>query len=363
MPSPSDPTNPPSVHDDLAIRGAVPFGLSGRLVGIGPDGVVHSFRFNMGRVSHFVRTIGMAAAVNDLVAFDGSVLTYGDDSSVRQLSLQAGTLRRVDLAGHRRTVAACPSYDAASGELHLIAGDGVGTQLHVVVPAGALTRRSRLIADARVRIQGLAVGIDHVVFIGDGLVGVAPREGDVRARWTPTDVIAPRLVHTRRTGDTVVLVALTPSLERWILHPHGRAVEREVLDPTPRRFAHASSGGVVDGALGFVWSTGGETIGQHDLVKSRSTQLDLAPNAPGDFVVVPDPARPDSNAGWFVGFVQHASRGDTDLVVIDTADLAGAVLATIRMHGPIPRRLRCTWVPATAATTTQHTPTPSTDGS
>ena len=347
MPSPFDPTNPPPTDATLDVRGALPLGLSGRLVGIGPDGVVHSFRFHMGRVSHLVRSIGMAAAVEDLVAFDGSVLTYGDDASVHQLSLEAGTLRRVDLAGHRRTVASCPKYDAASGELHLVAGDWGGTQLHVVVPAGALTRRSRLITDAQVRIQGLAVGNDHVVFVADGLVGVAPRDGDVRPHWTSTNAVASRPVHTHRTSDTVVLVALTPSLERWILHPDRRAIERDVLDPTPRRFAHTSGGGAVDGTPGFVWSTGGETIGRHDLVKSRSTHLDLAPNAPGDFVVVPDRARSGCDAGWFVGFVHHASGGDTDLVVIDTADLAGAVLATIRIPRPIPHGLRCTWLPAT----------------
>ncbi|MEO5902366.1 MAG: carotenoid oxygenase family protein [Ilumatobacteraceae bacterium] len=347
MSSPFDPTNPPPPDATLDVRGELPLGLSGRLVGIGPDGQVRSFHFNMGRVSHLVRSIGLAASVNDLVAFDGSVLTYGDDSSVRQLSLQAGTLPRVDLAGHRRTVASCPMYDAASGELHLVAVDWGGTQLHVVVPAGALTRRSRLIADTRVRIRGLAVGSDHVVFVADSLVGVAPRDGDVRAHWTPTDSIAPRPVHTHRTSDTVVLVALTPSLERWTLHSDGRSIERDVLDPRPRRFAHTSSGGAVDGTPGFVWSTGGETIGQHDLVKSRSTHLDLAPNAPGDFVVVPDPARSASNAGWFVGFVRHASGGDTDLVVIDTSDLAGAVLATIHIPRPNPHGLRCTWLPAT----------------
>jgi carotenoid cleavage dioxygenase-like enzyme len=347
MPSPFDPTNPALTDATLDVRGDFPLGLSGRLLGIGTDGVVHSFRFHMGRVSYLVRNIGMAAAVKDLVAFDGSVLTYGEEASMRQLSFEAGTLRRVDLAGRRRAIAACPTYDPGSGELHLVAADWDGTQLHVVVPAGALTRRSRLIADARVRIQGLAVGSDHVAFVADSLVGVAPRDGDARTRWTATYAVAPRPVQTHRTGDTVVLVALTPSLERWTIHPDDRAIERDVLDPTPRRFAHTSSGGPVDGTPGFVWSTGGETIGQHDLVKSRSTHLDLAPNAPGDFVVVPDPARSGSDASWFVGFVHHASGGDTEVVVIDTADLAGAALATVRIPRPTPHGLRCTWLPAT----------------
>ncbi len=362
MPSPFDPTNPPSVHDDLAVRGAVPLGLSGRLVGIGRDGFVHSLHFDGGRVSYLARNIGMGAAVECLVTFDGTILAYGDDSMVRQLSLDAGTLRRVDLAGRGRTVAACPHLDPVTGELHFIARDWAGAQLHHVVPTGALTRRTRLIADAQVRIEGLAVGSDHVVFVADGVAGVAPRGGEVCTTWMPTDVAAPRPVHTHRAGDTIVLLALTPSLERWILHPDRCVVEREVLDSTARRFAHLRDGGTTGAPL-RVWTTGDETIGSHDLVGSRHSHHGLLPRQPGDFVVVPDAARPDDiDSGWFVGLVHDPSTTTTDLRVSDATDIAVAI-ATIRLPRPIPRGFRCSWVPATPAMTTQHTPSPRTDGS
>jgi carotenoid cleavage dioxygenase-like enzyme len=358
MPSPIDPTNPPLMYDDLAVHGAVPLWLSGRLVGIGRDGFVHSLHVDGGRVSYLARNIGMGAAVEGLVTFDGTILAYGDDSSVRQLSLDAGTLRQVDLAGRGRTVAACPQLDPATGELHFIARDSAGAQLHHVVPAGALTRRSRLIADAQVGIEGLAVGSDHVVFVADGVAGVAPRGGEVRTTWMPTDVAAPRPVHTHRAGDTIVLLTLTPSLERWVLHPDRLIVEREVLDPTPRRFAH-----LCDGAPRRVWTTGDDTIGSHDLVDSRHSHHSLLPKQPGDFVVVPDGARPDDiDSGWFVGLVHDPSTTTTDLRVSDAIDIAEAI-GTIRLPRPIPRGLRCTWVPATPAMTTQHTPTPRTDAS
>jgi carotenoid cleavage dioxygenase-like enzyme len=347
MPSPIDPTNPPATEDDLDVRGTVPLGLSGRLVGIGRDGFVHSFHLHRGRVSYLARSIRTGAAVRDLVAFDGSILAYGEDSSVRQLTVEVGTPRRVDLAGHRRTVAACPRYDPASGELHLVARDWGGAQMHVVVPTGALTRRSRSIVDARARIQGLAIGIDHVVFVADGMAGVAARDGEVRTTWMPTDMAAPWPVHTHRAGDTVILIALTPSLERWILHPDGGAIAREVIDPTARQFAH-SSGDANYGMPGFVWTTGGETIGRHDLVELRSTHLNLAPHAPRDFVIVADAERHGTvDAGWFVGFVHDASGSGTDLWVIDTADITEPPTATIRIPRPIPYGLRCTWIPAT----------------
>ena len=345
MPSPIDPTNPPSRPDDLATRGAVPLGLSGRLVGIGRDGFVHSLHFDGGRVSYLARNIGMGVAVECLVTFDGTILAYGDDSSVRQLSLDAGTLRRVDLAGRGRTVAACPQLDPATGELHFIARDRAGAQLHHVVPAGALTRRNRLIVDAGARIQGLAIGNDHVVFVADGVAGVAPRSGEVRTTWMPIDVAAPKPVHTHRAGDTIVMLTLTPALERWILHPDRRIVEREVLDPAPRRFAHLRDSGA-DGAPRRVWTAGDETICSHDLVGSRHSHHSLLPGQPGDFVVVPDAARPDDvDSGWFVGLVHDLSTTTTDLRVSDATDIAEAI-ATIRLPRPIPRGLRCTWVPA-----------------
>ena len=347
MHSPIDPTNPTVAEDDLDVSGALPRGLSGRLVGIGRDGFVHSFHLHRGRVSYLARGICTGAAVKDLVAFEGTILAYGEDSSVRQLTIAAGTPRRVDLAGHRRTVAACPKYDPASGELHLVARDWGGAPMHVVVPAAALTRRSRSIVDAPARIQGLAIGSDHVVFVADGVAGVAPRDGEVRTRWMRTDIAAPWPVHTHRAGNTIILLALTPSLERWILHPDGGAIERQVLDPTTRRCAHLRVDGLGK-APRWVWTTGHETIGRHDLVDSRHAYQSFGPCVPGDFVVVPDAARHDDiDGGWLVGLVYDPSSTTTDLRVIDAADITEPPAATVRIPRPIPPGLRCMWIPAT----------------
>lgn len=346
MPSPTDPSNQLPYDADLDVRGAVPSGLSGHFVGIARD-AVHSFQVHSGRVSYLARSIPMGAAVKDLVAFDGTILTYGDDSSVRQLINAVGTPLRVDLAGQRRTIAACPTYDAASGELHLVASDSGGAQMHVVVPAGALTRRSRSIVDAHWPIRGLAIGSDHLVFVAAGVVGVAPRDGEARVKWVPTDVAAPRPIHTYQAGDTFILLVLTPSLERWILHPDSGAVEREVLDPTARRFVHLSGEGV-DGAPRWLWTTGDDTISRHDLVDSRHAHHSLRACQPGDFVVVPDAERPDHvDGGWFVGLVHDPATTTTDLCVCEVADIAGPAIATVRIPQRVPLGLRCTWIPST----------------
>ena len=99
-------------------------------------------------------------------------------------------------------------------------------------------------------------------------------------------------------------------LERWTLHPAAGSIQREVLDPTPRRFAHCGSEGV-DGAPRSLWTTGNGTIGRHDLVDSRHVHHSLRPDVPGDLVFVADTTRQsDADGGWLVGFVHDASGGD-----------------------------------------------------
>ena len=346
MPLPTDSSNPPSHTVDLEARGAIPQALSGRLVGIGRDGTVHSVQVHRSRVSYRGRRFRTDAVVNHLVAFGDSILAFGEDTPAYELSMELDMLRRVDLAGHERTLAAHPKHDLATGELRLIASDTHGVQAHVVVSAGALTRRSRPVLDTPSRIKGLALSRDHAVFLADGFVGIASRDGEARTSWVATGIAAPHPVHAHDAADAVVLLAVTPSLERWTLHLDSGTIEREVLDATSRRFAHLRVDGVAE-APRWVWTTGDETIGRHDLNDARHEHHGLRPCVPGDFVVVPDAARPsDADDAWFVGFV-HDPSGTTDLCVIDAAEIAGPAIATVRIPRPIPRWLRCTWIPST----------------
>ena len=69
---------------------------------------------------------------------------------------------------------------------------------------------------------------------------------------------------------------------------------------------------------------------------------------PGDLAYVADPARrSDADGGWLVGFVHHAPRNETDLVVLDAADIARPAFATVRIPRRIPRGLHSTWIPST----------------
>jgi carotenoid cleavage dioxygenase-like enzyme len=317
------------------------------MVGIDGGGFVHSVRLHAGGASYLARHVGPDAAVQDVVAFEGSLLVFGEDAAVRQLSTALDTLHRVDLAGRGRAVAAGPNLDPATGELHLVARESDGAQTHVVVTAGALTRRSRPILGPRRPIRGLALDGDHVLFVADGAVGLTPRDGEALPTWRTTDAPAPRPVHAHRAGETVVLLVTSPSLEQWALHSGRQAVERTVLDPTPLRRARTSAHGP-DGAPRFVWSAGTEAISRHDVLEHRRVVHRLAPHVPGDFVLVPDSTPPGAaDAGWFVGLVHHPTAATTQLRVIDLADPASAAVATVHLPSPVPLGLRGAWLPST----------------
>ncbi len=346
MPASTEPTNRPSHDLELDVQGTLPPELSGRLMGIGPDGFVHSVHMHGGRATYVARRISPCTAVRGVVAFEGSILVLADDATVHELSTEVDTLRRVDLVGHRRVLTACPRYDPEMRELHLVARDSDGAHAHVVVPAGALTRRSRSIVGARSGIRGLALGRDDIVFVADGAVGVAPRAGEARTRWIATGAGAPHPVHAYRAGATVILLALTPLLERWVLHLDSGTVATDVVEPTARHFVRSHGGGI-DGVPRYIWTAGDETISRHDVAAARSMHLDLAPQVPGDFVLVPDAARPGPIGGWFVGVVHDTSGGTAALRVIDATDPAGAAVATIRIPRRMPLGLRCEWLPST----------------
>ncbi len=315
------------------MQGTLPAALSGRLVGIGPGSepghaAVHSVHLHAGRAvsyrSRWVVTDG--APLSNIIVFGGSILAFGDGSPAYELTSDFTTLRRVDLAGRSRGMSAYPKRDPHTGDLHVLASDATGAQAHVVVSSGALTRTNRPILGPHRHLTDLAITRDHVVFVADGSVGVMTRDAVARITWITTGVAAPHLVHARDAGDTIVVHAATPSLERWTLHVVSATMQREVLDPTPRRFARTS-----ERPLDEVPQLSDFGVGR----------------TPGDLVFVADPSRPGGvDGGWLVGFVGHDAGDDTDLVVLDAADVHRPAIATVR----IPRRTtsghRSTWIPS-----------------
>jgi carotenoid cleavage dioxygenase len=294
------------------------------------------------------RNSGPDIVASNIVAVGGSILALGDGSLAYELTADLETVRRVDLAGQSRGLAAYPKRDPATGDLHVLAIAATGAQEHVVVSCGALTRTSRSIAGAPQRIKELAITRDSVVFATDGFIGVTSRDGDAHTKWITTGVAAPYLVHAHDVGNTVVLHAVTPALERWTMHAASATIHREVLDQTPRRFGRTRDQ-PIDTVPRFLWTTGDRTADKHDLATKSSVSHTFRPNRrPGDLVFIADATRDsDADGGWLVGFVHHPAGDETDVIVLDAAHIARPAIATVRIPRRIPRGLHSTWIPST----------------
>jgi carotenoid cleavage dioxygenase-like enzyme len=371
-----------STITNLNVVGALPPELFGRLLGIGPsseavsggqspdayDGMVHSVSLHAGRtpsyrsrwiITDFVahrlgidpspgpRNNGPDIIASNVVAFGDSILALGDDSLAYELAPDLNTLRRVDLAGQLRRVGANPKRDPVTGDLHLLAVDATGAQAHVVVSSGAHTRTSRNLDGAPARISDLAISRDCIVFGSDGFVGVARRGTDAHVSWIATGQDAPYLVCAHDIGDTIIVFSMTPALERWTLHAPSATMRREVLDSTPQKFARANSQCAYECAE-FLWSTTDVSVDKHDLASTSKASHFFERGQPSDLVFVADPSRPhDVDGGWLVGFVHHLGADETEVVVLDAADIAGRRIATIAIPRHIPRGLHSAWIPFT----------------
>jgi carotenoid cleavage dioxygenase-like enzyme len=369
--------NPPA--EDLTVRGALPAGLNGQLLGIGPDftarhGIVHSIDLHHGRMPRYRSRAIHADAVaerpglqltpgprrprpdivaDNVVTFGGAILALGNGTLAYELTPDLATLRAVDLGGQSRRLAAFPKHDTVTGELHLLAIAVTGARAHVVVSAGALTRRSRTIDGGPNGVTDLAITADRVVFGADGFVGIAARHDEAAVNWIATGTTAPRLVHAHDAGERIVALVVTPSLERWTLHPASGAIHRDVLNGTPQRSVQLAD------RLGqmphFAWTTGDHTVVRHDLNTAETTSHCFqSGHTPSGFAFVADPARADDpDGGWLVGFVHLPSRNETDLVVLDAADIARPAIATVRITRRIPPGLHSTWIPRPQPMTNQ----------
>ena len=165
--------------------------------------------------------------------------------------------------------------------------------------------------------------------------------------WIATSVDDAVGVAAHDAGDVVVALTVTPSLERWTLHVPSATIHREILDSTRRRFAHAT-GHLSNGVPRFLWAAGDRTADKFDLATGGHAQHDFESRQPGDLAFVADSARANlGDGGWLVGFVHHLSGNQTDLLVLDAADIAQPPVATVRLPGRIPSELRTTWVHST----------------
>lgn len=342
-----------STHQRFALSGSLPQAVSGRVLGI-HGGVLHSVRIHHGQDASYrscrIQPAGSSTdrAARALMVFGGSILAFGHGTLAERLSPDLDSSAPVDLAGQSRRLSTCPRRDPISGDLHVIATASDGSQAHVVVSSGALTRRNRPIVDPPNRLHDLAIAGDHVLFAGHGFHGIGASDHETAVRWIPTGVERSALVHAEASDDIVVAIVLTPSLERWSIDLASMSIDREVLDPTPQRLAHIFHH-VGRPARPFLWTIGERTVDTYDLVTGRHVERSFDHVRPGDLAFVDDPARThDTDGGWLVGFVHDDARDhEAELVLLDAADVSGPVVASAHVPARIPAALRTAWIPDT----------------
>ncbi len=333
--------------------GRLPAAVSGRLLGI-HEGVLHSVHVHHGREwsyrSHRIQPAGSTDRADlELIVFGGSILAFSYGHLVEQVSPDLDGLTPVDLAGRSRRLSARPRRDPTNGDVHLVASAPDGSQAHVVVPSGALTRRNRPIVDPPDRVHDLAIAEDHIVFAARGCLGVGARDLETEVHWIPTGIETPALVHAHSSDDSIAVILHTPWLERWEIQLPSMSIARERLDPTPQRIARTNHD-LTGTAQPFLWTIGDQTADTYDLVTGRHIKRSFDHGQPGDLAFVNDPTRPlDTAGGWLVGFVHDASDRHTELVLLDAADIAGPAVATAHIPRPVPPNLHTTWIPATNA--------------
>jgi carotenoid cleavage dioxygenase-like enzyme len=357
-----EPVVSETITSGLRVSGKLPALLSGQYLQIGADrvaathpadwaggeGMVHAVIFDPGRgVSYRNHWIGDDVADAHLVAFGNAILVLVDGALAYELNPSLDTVRRLDLAGARRSLAGRAAVDPHSGELHLLAFAAAPSQLHLTVSRGALTRTIRPIDDAPGRIRQLELTRDDVVLMADGYVGVTARAGiNTTATWFEIDTEARHIVTASAHGESVIVHATGPSLVRWTLDRRA-AVRCEVLDPTLVRFA-TSNRRQPGTPQRFLWTVGASAAHKLDLFTGgRRSHAFGDSRTPGELVFVADLDRHDTeDGGWLVGFVHDNEGNQAELVVLDAEVIERPAVATVHIPRRLPNGAQGTWFPA-----------------
>lgn len=142
-------------------------------------------------------------------------------------------------------------------------------------------------------------------------------------------------------------------LERWIIDPVAKTVERKTIDAAPQEFPrpderffgqpyhYAYTMGLPEGDFAI----GDTRLYRYDLAEGTKQTHDFGPGRyPGEFVFVPRSEDAPEGDGWLVGLVIDLPKETTDLAIIDAQDFEGAPVASIRIPHRVPPGFHGNWV-------------------
>jgi 8'-apo-carotenoid 13,14-cleaving dioxygenase len=357
----------PPVSDEtsvtgLAVTGTLPAGMSGSYLCIGSNAIsppqageparaaamVHAITLHVGgTVSYRNRWMTTDVEASNIITFGSTILVLGDGALAYELSADLATQRRVDLAGAGRGLRPRVDLDRDSGALHLLGVGPGNAQTYVTVSAGAMTRATRTLDDAP-RVDDVTVTRDHVVFLADGLIGVAPRPGGHQTPvvWSAIEDGVRRLAAAHDDAVGVVVHTTGPALERWTLRPRATTVEHQIIDDTPLTFPKRNRA-TPTCPRRYLWTCSARGVHRHDLATGgRASHPFGAHHQPAEFLFVADPSRTGSeDGGWLVGVIHDRAHAAADLVVLDARSIDGPPTATVHIPRRIPNGRHATWIP------------------
>lgn len=283
-----------------------------------------------------------------------------------------------------------PKIDASSGELvgfcyepnpetpraHYVVFDGSGNLRHyatlplpnpVMMHDFAMTERHTLFLDLPGLLR-LREGLVYEPKLG-ARIGVLPRFGassEIRwleidpcfvfhvlnayesdgkivldmCRYTTMPLISPHTAKDAEARLARYVIDLASGSVTWD-HLSERAVEfPRTADPVQGRkhrygyFALANNGGSFGGFLKIDFETGREQAHWHGRGRYG-----------GEPVFVARPGATAEDDGWLVTYVHDVERKQSDFVVVDARDLAGAPLARVELPMRIPYGFHGAWIP------------------
>jgi len=294
-----------------------------------------------------------------------------------------------------------PKVDPATGELVFFGYDPFGPpflRYHVVDAAGQLTRTEDIDIPRATMIHDFGVTATRVVFLDQPVVfdmdlaiqgrqlpfrwipeagsrvGVMPRDGSNKdMRWISMDPsYVFHIVNAFDDGDNTVLDVVrydaafetapgesisrcAPSLHRWTVDPAANRVREEMLDDTPVEFPRidpAAAG--TRHRYAYVASEGGdpehptfEGLIKYDLSRDEAIRFDPGPDrSPGEPVFVRAADGRGEDEGWVLSVVFDATRGASDLVILDATSFAGPPVATVHLPARVPFGFHGSWIPS-----------------
>ena len=146
-------------------------------------------------------------------------------------------------------------------------------------------------------------------------------------------------------------------LERWMIDPVTRTVERRTLDASPQEFPRSDErrwGQPYRYCYAMALPDtpderliGASSLYKHDLETGARSVHDFGEDRyPGEFVFVPAHDGAAEDEGYLIGLVIDLAGETTDLAILDARDIAAAPVASIRLPHRVPPGFHGNWLPA-----------------